>query len=45
MSNNLVRDWAEFGKLADLPCLVELVFVGKFERFDLKQISIDVLFR
>uniref|UniRef100_A0A3Q2XAH2 Dynein axonemal light chain 1 n=1 Tax=Hippocampus comes TaxID=109280 RepID=A0A3Q2XAH2_HIPCM len=27
MSNNLVKDW-EFSKLADLPCLVDLVFVG-----------------
>ncbi|KAM3594586.1 uncharacterized protein V6R79_010238 [Siganus canaliculatus] len=28
MSNNLVKDWGEFGRLADLPCLVDLVFVG-----------------
>ncbi|XP_035666532.1 dynein light chain 1, axonemal-like [Branchiostoma floridae] len=28
MSNNQVRDWGEFGKLADLPCLVDLLFVG-----------------
>ncbi|KAG9481374.1 hypothetical protein GDO78_010556 [Eleutherodactylus coqui] len=28
MSNNAVKDWAEFGKLADLPCLEDLVFVG-----------------
>ncbi|XP_071971765.1 dynein axonemal light chain 1 isoform X1 [Engystomops pustulosus] len=28
MSNNTVKDWAEFGKLADLPCLEDLVFVG-----------------
>jgi len=28
MSNNLVRDWGEFGKLADIQTLVELVFVG-----------------
>uniref|UniRef100_A0A2K6GH96 Dynein axonemal light chain 1 n=1 Tax=Propithecus coquereli TaxID=379532 RepID=A0A2K6GH96_PROCO len=28
MSNNLVRDWAEFVKLAELPCLEDLVFVG-----------------
>ncbi|KAF6129764.1 dynein axonemal light chain 1 [Phyllostomus discolor] len=28
MSNNLVKDWAEFVKLADLPCLEDLVFVG-----------------
>ncbi|XP_028250818.1 dynein axonemal light chain 1 isoform X2 [Parambassis ranga] len=28
MSNNLVKDWGEFVKLADLPCLVDLVFVG-----------------
>ncbi|XP_054652415.1 dynein axonemal light chain 1 [Dunckerocampus dactyliophorus] len=28
MSNNLVKDWGEFSKLADLPCLVDLVFVG-----------------
>ena len=29
MSNNNVKDWSEFQKLADLHCLVELVFVGK----------------
>ena len=28
MSNNTVKDWAEFNKLADLPCLLELLFVG-----------------
>lgn len=28
MSNNSVKDWGEFNKLADLPCLQELVFVG-----------------
>ncbi|KAM5244692.1 dynein axonemal light chain 1 isoform 3-T3 [Hipposideros larvatus] len=28
MSNNLVNDWAEFVKLAELPCLEDLVFVG-----------------
>ncbi|XP_061552577.1 dynein axonemal light chain 1 [Phyllopteryx taeniolatus] len=28
MSNNLVKDWGEFSKLADLPCLEDLVFVG-----------------
>uniref|UniRef100_A0A673CKQ2 Dynein axonemal light chain 1 n=1 Tax=Sphaeramia orbicularis TaxID=375764 RepID=A0A673CKQ2_9TELE len=28
MSNNLVKEWAEFVRLADLPCLVDLVFVG-----------------
>ncbi|XP_061698759.1 dynein axonemal light chain 1 isoform X2 [Syngnathoides biaculeatus] len=28
MSNNLVKDWGEFSKLADIPCLEELVFVG-----------------
>ncbi|CAL8292128.1 unnamed protein product [Arctogadus glacialis] len=28
MSNNLVKEWGEFVKLADLPCLVDLVFVG-----------------
>ncbi|XP_077422968.1 dynein axonemal light chain 1 isoform X1 [Vanacampus margaritifer] len=28
MTNNLVKDWGEFSKLADLPCLVDLVFVG-----------------
>ncbi|XP_056151436.1 dynein axonemal light chain 1 [Lampris incognitus] len=28
MSNNLVKEWVEFAKLADLPCLVDLVFVG-----------------
>lgn len=28
MSNNSVKDMGEFAKLADLPCLGELVFVG-----------------
>ncbi|XP_054758281.2 dynein axonemal light chain 1-like [Lytechinus pictus] len=28
MSNNFVKDWGEFDKLNQLPCLVELVFVG-----------------
>lgn len=28
MSNNLVKDWGEFVRLAELPCLVDLVFVG-----------------
>merc|ERR1712178_609506 len=28
MSNNSVKDWGEFGKLPDLPVLVELLFVG-----------------
>merc|ERR1711976_214846 len=28
MSNNLVKDWNEFGKLADLTCLENLLFVG-----------------
>uniref|UniRef100_A0A8D2PBD3 Dynein axonemal light chain 1 n=1 Tax=Zosterops lateralis melanops TaxID=1220523 RepID=A0A8D2PBD3_ZOSLA len=28
MSNNLVKDWAEFVRLAELPVLEELVFVG-----------------
>ena len=29
MSNNSVKDWGEFDKLTGLPCLVELLFVGK----------------
>uniref|UniRef100_A0A8C6IMA4 NXF1/2/3/5-like leucine-rich repeat domain-containing protein n=1 Tax=Melopsittacus undulatus TaxID=13146 RepID=A0A8C6IMA4_MELUD len=28
MSNNLVKDWAEFVRLAELPLLEDLVFVG-----------------
>ncbi|KAG7510413.1 hypothetical protein JOB18_021097 [Solea senegalensis] len=28
MSNNLVKEWGEFVRLAELPCLVDLVFVG-----------------
>uniref|UniRef100_A0A8C9SDH2 Dynein axonemal light chain 1 n=1 Tax=Scleropages formosus TaxID=113540 RepID=A0A8C9SDH2_SCLFO len=28
MSNNLVKEWGEFLKLADLPALVDLVFVA-----------------
>ena len=33
MSNNNVKDWAEFAKLAELPNLVELVFVGEYRHF------------
>lgn len=29
MSNNNVKDWSEFQKLAELSKLEELVFVGK----------------
>lgn len=29
MSNNLVKDWSEFNKLQELPCLEDLLFVGK----------------
>ena len=29
MSNNSVKDWGEFDKLTGLPCLVELLFVGR----------------
>lgn len=28
MSNNLVKDWAEFNKLQELPLLEDLLFVG-----------------
>lgn len=28
MSNNLVKEWGEFVRLAELPCLADLVFVG-----------------
>ncbi|XP_016424357.1 dynein light chain 1, axonemal-like [Sinocyclocheilus rhinocerous] len=28
MSNNLVKEWGEFQKLADLPALADIVFVG-----------------
>jgi len=28
MSNNSVKDWGEFQKLADLPSLIDLLFVG-----------------
>ncbi|XP_051502682.1 dynein axonemal light chain 1 isoform X3 [Myxocyprinus asiaticus] len=28
ISNNLVKEWGEFLKLADLPSLVDLIFVG-----------------
>ncbi|XP_069016977.1 dynein axonemal light chain 1 [Embiotoca jacksoni] len=28
MSNNQVKDWGEFERLADLPCLADMVFVG-----------------
>ena len=30
MSNNIVKEWAEFTKLNELPNLVDLVFVGKY---------------
>lgn len=29
MANNNVKDWGEFNKLAELPKLEELIFVGK----------------
>ena len=29
MSNNYVKEWGEFQKLAELPLLEELVFVGE----------------
>lgn len=29
MSNNNVKDWGEFQKLAELPSLEDLLFVGK----------------
>lgn len=29
MSNNNVKDWAEFQKLAELPSLEDLLFVGE----------------
>lgn len=28
MSNNYVKDWAEFNKLIELPCLENLLFTG-----------------
>lgn len=28
MANNVVKDWGEFARLASVPCLAELVFVG-----------------
>ncbi|XP_046571950.1 dynein axonemal light chain 1-like [Haliotis rubra] len=28
LSNNQVKDWGEFGKLSDLPCLEDLLMVG-----------------
>ena len=33
MSNNLVKDWGEFNKLAELSTLAELVFVGEYLLF------------
>jgi hypothetical protein len=30
MSNNLVKDWAEFNKLQDMPNLQDLLFVGLY---------------
>ena len=31
MSNNNVKDWGEFQKLAELPCLEVLLFVGRLK--------------
>ena len=28
MANNAVKEWVEFQKLGDLPCLEDIVFVG-----------------
>ena len=33
MSNNLVREWAEFMRLAEMPNLKELVFVGNIQTY------------
>lgn len=30
MSNNLVKDWVEFNRLAEIPMLEDLLFVGEF---------------
>lgn len=30
MSNNLVKDWVEFNRLAEIPLLEDLLFVGKY---------------
>lgn len=29
MSNNLVKDWVEFNRLAEIPLLEDLLFVGE----------------
>lgn len=42
MSNNNVKDWAEFAKLAELPNLVELVFVGECGHF-LHQVEYTII--
>jgi len=30
ISNNLVKEWAEFNRLAEIPNLKDLIFVGKY---------------
>lgn len=30
MSNNLVKEWSEFNKLQECPCLEDLLFVGVY---------------
>lgn len=30
MSNNMVKEWSEFMKLQELPCLEDLLFVGNY---------------
>lgn len=32
MSNNNVKDWGEFQKLAELPLLEDLLFVGRWTK-------------
>ena len=36
MSNNFVKDWAEFTKLSDLTQLEDLLFVGEYHSVSLR---------
>jgi hypothetical protein len=38
MTNNLIREWAEYSKLSELPALEELSFVGMVN-FIIQQLS------
>ena len=43
MSNNNVKDWGEFQKLAELPQLQDLLFVGKWHAMVHRPVSGEVI--